>query len=162
MIAHRLTASLLVLLLLTPLVALGANDVQFSSSAEVEVKQVNAKGETVTVRKPADKVPPGEIVIIVNVFTNTGKVAKEKLVVTNPVPKETEYVGNSASVENAEVLFSIDGGQRYAKPTELLINDGKGGKRVAEPKEYTHIRWTMKNPLKPGSTGLVEFRVRVK
>lgn len=157
-----LLSIVLLLLLLTPLAALAADDVRFSSSAEVEVKELNAKGETVTVRKPADKVPPGDIVIIVNVFTNTGKVAKEKLVVTNPVPKETEYVGNSASVENAEVRFSIDGGKRYAKPTELLVADGKGGKRVAEPKEYTHIRWTLKNSLKPGSTGLVEFRVRVK
>jgi len=152
----------LMALLLAPLSVLAADEIRFTSSAEVELRETNAKGETVLVRKPADKVPPGGIVIMVNAFTNLGKTPKEKLVITNPVPKDTEYVAGSAEGIDSTVVFSVDGGKNFAPAAELFITDAKGSKRPAQAKDYTHIRWTITPPLKPGSTGLVEFRVRVK
>ena len=158
---NRLIASLFALLLV-PALALAANDIKFTSTAEIEVQKVNAKGEKVLVRQPADLLQPGQIAIYTNAFTNIGKQPAEKVVVNNPVPAGSEYQGGSATETGFELAFSVDQGKSFGKPKELTVPDGKGGKRPAEPKEYTNIRWTMLAPLKPGATGVVEFRVRVK
>lgn len=151
------------LLFLTPSQLLAAqSDVRFRSTAEVEIQQINAKGEKVLVRQPAELVEPGGIVIYTNSFTNTGKQPAEALVINNPLPPNTEYLGGSATETGYDLVFSVDKGQSYGKPGTLTVPDGKGGKRPAEPKDYTDLRWTMQAPLKPGATGVVEFRVRVK
>ena len=152
----------LVVLLLAPLAAFAANDIKFTSTAEVEVQQVNAKGEKVLVRQPAQLIKPGEIAIYTNSFTNGGKQPAEKVVINNPVPANTEYLGSSATETGFDLVFSVDKGKTFGKPAELTMPDGKGGKRPAEPKDYTNLRWTMQAPLKSGATGVVEFRVRVR
>ncbi len=156
------TAIALLVLLLVPLAALAASDIRFTSVAEVEVPQVNAQGEKLLVRQPATLVQPGEIVIYTNSFTNAGKQAAEKVTVNNPVPANTEYLAGSATEAGYDLVFSIDQGKTFGKPAALTVPDGKGGQRPADPKEYTNLRWTMQAPLKPGATGVVEFRVRVK
>lgn len=163
MTMHRLTVCLLSLLLLAPALALAAKDeIKFTSFAEVEVIKVNAKGEKVKSRQPATLLQPGEFAIYTNTFTNTGKKPAENVVINNPIPDNTVYVDGSATETGFNVVFSADKGQSFGKPAELMVADGKGGKRPADPKEYTNIRWTMQAPLKPGATGVVEFRVRVK
>lgn len=161
---HRknLFAITLVLLLLAPLAAFAANDIRFTSTAEVEVQQVNAKGEKVLVRQPAQLLKPGEIAIYTNSFTNGGKQQAEKVVINNPVPANTEFLAGSATEAGFNLVFSVDKGKTFGKPSELTLPDGKGGQRPAEPKEYTNLRWTMQAPLQPGATGVVEFRVRVR
>jgi uncharacterized repeat protein (TIGR01451 family) len=163
---NKLLLSLGVLLLLlnsTPTELLAANEqISFTSAAEIEVIEVNDKGEKVLVRRPAVLVPPGGVVIYVNAFTNNGNQPAEELVVTNPVPADTEYLRGSATETGADLSFSIDGGKNFGKPEELMVPDGEGGTRQAEPKEYTDIRWLMQESLEPGATGIVEFRVRVK
>jgi uncharacterized repeat protein (TIGR01451 family) len=154
--------SISLLVLLMPLTAIAANDITFTSVAEIETAQVNAEGERILVRQPADLVQPGEVAIYTNSFTNTGKQPAEDIVVNNPVPVNTEYLNGSATEKGYELLFSVDQGKTYGKASELTIPDGKGGERKAEPKEYTNIRWTRLEPLKPGATGVLEFRVRVK
>lgn len=156
-------ACLLSLLLLIPTLAIAAkDDIKFISTAEIEVEKVNAKGEKTVVREPAVLLQPGQIAVYTNSFTNVGAKPAEKIVVNNPVPKNTEYLGGSATGTGFDLVFSVDGGKNFGPPKELTVLDGKGGKRLAEPKEYTNIRWTMQAPLKPGATGIVEFRVHVK
>lgn len=159
---HLVTA-LTALLLLLPSLALAAKDeIKFTSFAEVEVIKVNAKGEKAKVRQPATLLQPGEFAIYTNTFTNVGKQPAANVVINNPIPENTVYVEGSATETGFAVVFSADKGQSFGKPNELMVADGKGGKRPAEAKEYTNIRWTMLSPLKPGATGVVEFRVRVK
>ncbi|NJC87960.1 MAG: DUF11 domain-containing protein [Desulfuromonas sp.] len=159
---RQLTKVLTFLLLALPVTALAANDIRFTSTAEIEVQQVNIKGEKVVVRQPATLLQPGQIAIYTNSFTNVGQQPASNVVINNPVPANTEYLGGSATETGFDVVFSTDKGKSFGKPTELTVPDGKGGKRPAEPKEYTNIRWTMQALLKPGATGVVEFRVRVK
>ena len=161
-IARKLVYSLTILLLSLPAIALAADEIRFTSTAEVEVTEVNAKGEKVLVRQTATLLQPGEIAIYTNVFTNLGQQPAGKVVVDNPVPEDTEYLGGSATETGYVVVFSVNKGESFGSPQELTIADGKGGQRQAEPKEYTNIRWTMKPQLQPGATGVVEFRVRVK
>lgn len=150
------------LLLLWPLAALAADPIRFTSAAEVEVTEANARGEKVLMRKPADRVPPGGVVIYVNTFSNSGKEPKENLVVTSPIPASTEYLAGSAEGMGADVTFSVDGGKTFAPAAALTVADPRLGKRPAAPPDYTHVRWMLREPLKPGASGIVEFRVRVK
>jgi uncharacterized repeat protein (TIGR01451 family) len=145
-----------------PAFSLAANDIRFTSIAEVEVKQVNAKGEKVVVRQPAALVEPGEIAIYTNSFTNVGKQPAANVVIDTPIPKNTQYLLGSATETGFDLLFSVDGGKSFGKPDTLTVTDAQGRKVPAGDKDYTNIRWTMLSPLKPGATGVVEFRVRVK
>jgi uncharacterized repeat protein (TIGR01451 family) len=160
--AQRLITCLLLPLLLAPALAAAKDEIRFASTAEVEVQQLNARGEKVQVRQPAELVEPGGIVIYTNSFTNIGKQPAEQIVINSPVPENTAYLGGSATEAGFDVLFSADGGKTFGKPGALTVPDRQGQPRPAEPKDYTHIRWTMKTPLKPGATGVVEFRARVK
>lgn len=154
------TACLLISML--PTIAMSADNIRFSKIAEVEIQQVNDKGETVLVREAAVLLQPGDIAIYTNLFTNTGQDVAEDVVIKNPIPENTEYLGGSATETGYNVTFSVDHGANFSTLQELTIPNGKGGMRPAEPLEYTDIRWAMQTSLKPGATGIVEFRVRVK
>lgn len=155
--------TLFLLLVLAPVWALAADkNISFSSSAEVERTKTNIKGEEVRVREPAELVEPGEVVIYTNVFSNRGTEPADELVINNPIPEDTEYLGGSATETGYFLAFSTDKGKSFGEPAMLTVPDDKGGKRTAEPKDYTDIRWTMQTPLSPSATGVVEFRVRVK
>lgn len=156
-------ATLVMLGMILPAIAFAANDnIRFMSKAEIEVSQVDANGEKVLVRQPAKLVVPGTIVIYTNSYTNDGTEPAQKLVITNPVPDQMEFLAGSTLPESAVMTYSIDGGQTYASPDQLFITEADGRKRKAEAKEYTHIRWQVQDPLPVGETGQVEFRARLK
>lgn len=162
-ISRMLAAGLSLLLVSAPIVAQAArDDIRLTSLAEVEVQEVNAKGETVLVRKPAQLVLPGTIVIYTNSYVNAGSTPVERPAITNQVPTNMEYLGGSAIGQGTLIAFSVDGGKGFAAPDKLFVPGDDGKLRPAEPREYTHIRWTLARPLPPGGTGSVEFRARLK
>lgn len=136
----------------------GAIVVQSTAEQEVEVKLPN--GKTEKKRQPVAKAVPGSEVIYTTRFTNQGKQPAGNIVITNPVPENTAYVGGSAFGDNTAISFSLDG-KAYATPDKLVVNAPEG-KRPALPAEYTHIRWTYKGELPVGKTGEVGFRVKIK
>jgi hypothetical protein len=72
------------------------------------------------------------------------------------------YTGNSAEGKGTEIVFSIDGGKKYDKPSKLKVRSMDGKERVAAPADYTHIRWSFKADLKQGEKGSVSFRAKLK
>jgi uncharacterized repeat protein (TIGR01451 family) len=110
---------------------------------------------------PAEKVIPGETVIYTNIVTNTGKDPAEAIVVNNPVPDHTDYLAGTAFGE-ATITFSADFGANFAAEGEVTVTDDDGKPRLALPKEYTNIRWRLKNILPPGESEEVGFRVRLQ
>ena len=79
-----------------------------------------------------------------------------KVQVSQKIPANTTYVPGSAGGPGADVEFSIDGGQTFARAEHLKLEDGS----IAPPERYTHIRWTLRNPLAPGATALARFRAK--
>jgi uncharacterized repeat protein (TIGR01451 family) len=153
----------LLLCLTLPCAALAAGtNIRFESKAEIEIKEINEKGEKVLVRQPAKLVVPGTIVIYTNSYTNISTKSAENLVITNPVPEKMEFLSGSVLPDTAVITYSIDGGKTYATPDQLIITEADGRKRTAEAREYTHIRWQIQDPLPTGGTGQVEFRARLK
>ena len=104
---------------------------------------------------------PGDKVGYQISFTNTGAEATKDIVIANPIPENTVYVSGSAKGLNTNIEFSIDGGESFAKPSQLFIT--KGDERVpASEADYTHVRWTLTNPLAAGAESSVQYAVIIK
>ena len=58
----------------------------------------------------------------------------------------------------ASITYSVDGGGSFDVVGKLTVKDEKGDERAAVPADFTHIRWTITEPIDPGDTGTVSFR----
>lgn len=105
---------------------------------------------------PADKVLPGDELVYSFPTHNVGKQPATAVVITNAVPQHMQYVAGSAVGEGAEISFSIDGGKTWGKPEELLIRNANGTSMLAQAKDYTNIRWVIKE-IAPGATAVVSY-----
>ena len=128
--------------------------------AEVEVTSIR-DGQTSVRLAPAERVVPGDAVIYTLEIRNAGKVAVRSPVVTYAIPAHMSYVEDSATGPGAEVSYSLDGHQ-FDRPENLHVPGSDGHERLAMPQEYTHIRWNLKNTLKPKSVAFARFRAIVK
>ena len=160
------TRKLLAVLLLCGLpFALPAQDdgaISIQTSAEVEVVETDANGETSTRLEPASKVVPGDVVIYTLTFSNNGSEPADNVVISNPVPRHMAYVGGTAFGPGADISFSVDAGQSWGAPDELNIALADGGERPAVPDDYTDSRWVLRNALQPGAQGFARFRARLQ
>ncbi len=155
--------TLVVLALLLPLTAWATPVITVAIKAEKEVV-VTENGQKITKIVEAQEIFPGEIVIYTLTYRNTGSSAAQNVAITDPLPEGTSYLPGSAS-EVGDLVFSIDQGQTYKRPSLLTYMvtqpDGSVVTRVASPEEYTHIRWTIPEIL-PGAEGAVSFKARIK
>lgn len=136
---------------------------------ELRIEQVREVTETkdgaaVVKRVPAREARPGDVVEYVLHYANAGDEAARDAVIGDPIPPGTTYLAGTARGEGAEVAFSSDGGKTYASPVsltyEITTPSGAVEKRIAQPSDYTHIRWTLR-AVAPGAAGAVSFKVRV-
>jgi uncharacterized repeat protein (TIGR01451 family) len=163
MIIMRIAAVLLCILCAT-LDASGqatSDSLAIRTVAEVETIVMQNDHEVVKLA-PADRVVPGDQVIYSLEIRNIGAAAVREPMVTSPVPAHMAYVAESATAPGAEVSFSVDGGHSFERPEDLRIVDTDGHARPAIDKDYTHIRWKLKNSLKSNSVAFARFRAVVK
>ncbi len=116
---------------------------------------------------PNASLQPGETIRYVVTASNTSDRAIKNLVVTQPIPKGSVYVLNSAtlpSIDGAKVEYSIDGGKNYsAKPTIRVKNEN--GEIVTKPAPetmYTNVRWTFGESLSPKTASNATYQVRIR
>jgi uncharacterized repeat protein (TIGR01451 family) len=128
------------------------------TEAQVEETSTDEQGKPARKLVPAEKIVPGSEVIYTVSATNVCDQAAEAVVIDNPVPTHMAYVTDTAIGPGTDVTFSIDGGFNYGKPDTLRVSNPDGTQRVATAADYTHIRWVMRNPLKPGAVAFARFR----
>ncbi len=112
---------------------------------------------------PAEKVIPGDDVHYTITFVNEGKAAADagSVVITNPVPENTQYIADSAFGSGTSVQFSVDGGKTFHPANELtVVRDGV--KVPATPSDYTTIRWVFTPALAPAAQSYVSFNARLQ
>lgn len=138
--------------------------VELESVSEVEVTVDNGQGEMVVTRVDASmaRVEPGDTVIFTNYYKNLGAQPAESVVLVNPVPEHMTYVAETAEGAGTRIEFSVDGGKSFAAPENLMIKDENDKEKVAEPGDYTHIRWTMLEAIGKDGAGNVSFKAKVK
>ena len=84
------------------------------------------------------------------------------MVLNNPIPEHTQYIAKSAKCKDGcEILFSVDGGKKFAKPAKLMIKAGNV-ERLALAKEYTNVRWVLTSSLNAKSSTEVSFKTRLQ
>ena len=112
---------------------------------------------------PAEKVIPGDDVHYTISFVNDGKSAADagSVVITNPVPENTQYIADSAFGSGTTVQFSVDGGKTFHPANELsVVRDGV--KMPATSADYTTIRWIFGPALAPAAQSYVSFNARLQ
>jgi len=136
--------------------------IQLTSSAEVEIIKTDTTGKQSIKREHATEVIPGKDVIYTLTFENVGSNSGNDIVINNPIPEHTVYKTGSASGTDTRISFSVDGGQNFASPEQLMVTGADGNTRTAKASEYTTIRWQYTKPLQPGKKSSVEFRVMLQ
>jgi uncharacterized repeat protein (TIGR01451 family) len=135
--------------------ALASEAVELRTQLVAEVRENGGTAERPTVRLvPATRLSQGQVVYYTVRITNPTPVFANKVQVSQLIPANTTYLPGSAAGPGAEIEFSIDGGQTFGRAEDLKQADGTR----APPARYTHIRWTLHNPLAPGATALARFR----
>ncbi|MDB6083716.1 MAG: hypothetical protein JWN43_1597, partial [Gammaproteobacteria bacterium] len=129
--------------------------------AEVETRALQDGHEVVRL-EPAERVVPGDQVIYTLEIRNIGSTAVREPTVIKPVPAHMAYVADSAAGPGAEVSYSVDGGRSFDRPENLRVMGEEGRQRLAKDKDYTHIRWILRNSLKSNSVAFARFRAVVR
>ena len=122
---------------------------------------VNEAGEADTRLVAAETVIPGDRVVYTITFQNVSSDDAENVVITNPIADSLVYVDGSAFGPGTDIVFSIDGGQSFAAREALSVEEN-GEVRPAEAKDFTHIRWVMKQDLPVGAQGMARFSAVLK
>ena len=136
--------------------------IKFANKVLKQVIKTNDKGEkTFSYVEPTIAVP-GDVMLYTITFENVGKQPVSNIVVNDPIPNNSKYRMNSATGKNTKVTFSIDGGNNFGNPEDLVVKDKTGKSWVAKPEEYTHIRWVYGKTLAPGEKGEVSFKTSIK
>lgn len=143
-----------------PTIALAAaGPLQVTSSIMVEGRSTAADGTTrVTLVKPT-KVTPGDRVIFVLAYRNTGPQALSNVVLANPLPRQIAYRAATPGTQAPEV--SVDG-TTYGPLDSLRVRNLDGSARAATPADVTSVRWRLASPLAAGSQGQFAFQAVLK
>ncbi len=144
-------------------------NVKIESKVLVERSETSSAG-TVTkkLHDPSDvKVIPGDKLVFVNTYRNTGSTAVTGFVVNNPVHAAVTFTG----VAEDWALLSVDGGKNFGKLTALTVTDitqesaetgSSSMTRAALPSDVTHIRWTFDKAIAANASGELRFYGLVK
>lgn len=144
---RSLSAATLTLLIAVP--ASAQDKVALDSNVQLE-RQVTENGATRAVLSAPVGVVPGDRLLFSTSYANNGKAAADNFVVTNPLPAAVRLA------EDGEFDVSVDGGKTYAPLADLTVSDGGPAPRAAEPRDVTHIRWTLAS-VPAGATGTVSY-----
>jgi uncharacterized repeat protein (TIGR01451 family) len=121
-----------------------AKRVVLTYKAEKKVMETVDNKQKITYQATGKSVKPGDILRYTVTAKNSDRPVKN-LTLTQPIPKGTKYIKNSATpIAGAELLFSIDGGKTYnAKP---MLD-----KKEAPAADYTNVRWKFASKSTPAN-----------
>ena len=154
----RSTALLLAMTAVAAPAAAGG-PLQLSSSVLVEQNVRAPDGSVRASLLPARKVVPGDRVVFVLGYRNTGRQPIANVVVANPVPAGMNYRGPTAASAAPEV--SVDG-RTFGPLAGLRVATVDGGTRAARPDEVRHVRWRLSGAVAPGAQGRLSYQAILK
>lgn len=106
---------------------------------------------------------PGDVLGYSLAFTNVTHGPVTNVQFVDPLPQGLVYRTGSARADKpVRIEYSIDGGKSYtARPTIVVVENGKRVEKPAPREAYTHIRWTVSGPLAPGAQVTAGFQAEV-
>lgn len=149
----RLVIALTALIAL-PVAAQAAGSVALNSKVFLEKTEIDRAGRSRIVLHEPKLVTPGDTLVFIVDYRNTGTAPAGNFIVTNPVPPAIAYRG--ASDGTAQV--SVDGGKSWGGLSALTVREPNGRVREARAEDVTHIRWALKRGVAAGAQGKLSFR----
>ncbi|MFC3713938.1 hypothetical protein ACFOMD_15295 [Sphingoaurantiacus capsulatus] len=110
------------------------------------------------VLKPAAAITPGDRIVYVVTYRNGGRQPAADVVISNPISKHVELIGD----ETAGVQMSVDGGKTFGALQTLTVRGANGASRPARRTDVTNLRWILTQPVAAGAEGQVTFKARLK
>ena len=144
-----------ILLLAAPALA---GSINLTAQVMVEKRVAGADGTIRIELARADRVVPGDRIIYVIEYRNSGTTAASNLVVANPVPLGLTYAGAAPGMVAPEVS---NDGKTFAPIAELRVRGADGILRIAVPLDIRSVRWRLTGPIAPGASGKVAFCVKL-
>ena len=158
----------LALLILTAsgvvLAVTGAPKIEIEVQVERELVRIDAGGKKIVERNPVDIAKPGDVLVYTLTATNVGVGPALEARLEDPLPTGAELILDSLEHGRTTPTASLDGGktwQPFPAQVERRGADGKVESIPAPAERYTHLRWTLAEPLAPGESKDVRFKVRV-
>ncbi|MEA3287930.1 MAG: hypothetical protein U9Q77_11240, partial [Candidatus Marinimicrobia bacterium] len=108
---------------------------------------------------------PLDTILYTLTSTNIGDALMTNPVITDPIPAGVRYVLDSAEGQNSKILYSIDGGKKYAEwPVYYSVRNARGivVRKEASADMVTHVRWEIQNNLEAGAVNVSKLKVVVK
>jgi uncharacterized repeat protein (TIGR01451 family) len=153
--------------LLVAKVAGATEGLEVSLVAEVRQEVEVSPGRRVARLVPAQVLRQGQEIFYTVRIRNTAASPAQNVEVVQRIPQNTSYVANSAGGPGAEIAVSADG-VTFSKEGDVIVteqstlarstDDLSRLTRPATARDYTHVRWRLRNPLAPGAVALARFR----
>ncbi len=128
--------------------------VSLDSDVMVERTKTDADGRAAVVLEAPSVVVPGDHLVFVLRYHNSGARPASNFVVTNPLPAAVQYAG----VDDQTADVSIDGGRTWGKLAALTKAGADGSRQPASAADVTHIRWAFAQAIPAGEAGRLTFR----
>ena len=135
-----------------------AETLELSSAVFKDIEVKTKDGRVERRRAPATTVVPGDRIVYVLSYRNTAPRPAERLVITNPLPGEVQYLAPT----DRPPEVSVDGGKQFGALASLKIANSDGTQRAASPQDVTHVRWRFEGAVPPGQSGEVAFYAVLK
>jgi uncharacterized repeat protein (TIGR01451 family) len=142
---------------------------QLTAEKQLIQKDAESKEQFIWQTLTANKavVQPGDVVRYTVTGENKGTRFAKNLTVTQPIPKGTIFVLNSATSaykNYSAITYSIDNGKTFvAKPTvKVTLPNTQVEEHPAPAAAYTHIRWNFGNILEPNTAIKAGYQVQVR
>jgi uncharacterized repeat protein (TIGR01451 family) len=139
-----------------------AGTIKLSIVGEMEQEFTNDQGQKAKRLVPLVKVIPGDEIVYTISYHNVGKQPADKVVITDPIPKEVSFKDGSAYGPGTAISYSVDGGKTFGAADALRVKGADGKERAAVGEDYTHVRYTVLASVAPGQKGFVRFRAILK
>ena len=144
--------------------------VQLRLMAEKKVMQKDPQGKQQVSWQPLQgnvTVHPGDVIRYNLKGENSSDRPVANAAFTQPIPKGTVYLLNSASSgmnNGAKITYSIDNGNSFVeKPmVKVKLPNGKVEIQPAPAQAYTHVRWNMGAAISPKATMNASYQVMVR
>ena len=151
-------AFLLLVMQLTPGIARASDSIALTSTVFVEKSMTGDDGKARIVLDQPNRVQPGDNLVFVLRYRNSGKAPATHFSVTNPLPASVSFRDTNAG----QAQYSVDGGQNWGTLGDLKLRERAGRWRSARPDDVTHVRWTFRQALPVGASGRLTFRGTVR
>ena len=126
--------------------------VQLSRAAYVE--RVSDNGATRSIA-PANDLRSGDTVVLMVAWQ--AKQDRKAFTVSSPIPKHLSFKRSASDQQ----IVSIDGGQSWARLSDLTIEDGRRTRR-ASVEDVTHLRWRIPASVAARGSGKITYSAIVR